>query len=348
MLRKLLGVIVTAVAVLVGTLASSVPVAAPEVSTGPPAHLFGTHGPDPHSPQRPVEVLGQDLDPPSDPATYDGTVATEDVVPDISSSVATGGLGLPSFHAIYVHGSDRPSRLPELAAMFQDDLRRASSLLTEQYGYALRIDERTGADGEQYVDITDFTSASTEAELSNDLVFRQVVTELSGQFSAKNKKYVVWVDADVPACGQATLHQDVRRSSANGNELSSFALIYRPYDATDSDGGFCRSGTVLHEIGHAIGALQRVAPHAYDGAHCNDSEADIMCYPLLARTQPGADDFLTEALSSNPLPVIAVWDHNRDDYWDPGGGKHPWWTTNLSRFLCPPAGCTVPNASPGY
>ena len=43
-------------------------------------------------------------------------------------------------------------------------------------------------------------------------------------------------------------------------------------------------------------------------------------------------------------------DYGLDDYWDPAAdpdsgstAKLAWWTVNLSKFLCPAAGCDFPN-----
>jgi hypothetical protein len=138
---------------------------------------------------------------------------------------------------------------------------------------------------------------------------------------------VVWLDAGSQYCGQGELYQDTRRSGVNNNDKRTTAIIYRPYDPADpSTGGFCRGRVVLHELGHNLGALQQVAPHAFDGAHCNDSAEDVLCYTSQTTLDTGPPAF----------------DYGTDDYWDPADGKLPWWTANLSRFLCPAvAGATV-------
>ena len=163
--------------------------------------------------------------------------------------------------------------------------------------------------------------------------------ELSSRgFTNPNKKYAVWLDAGSSYCGQAHLYQDTRRSPANNNEARTTAIVYRPYSTSDpATGGFCRGRTLLHEVGHNLGALQQVAPNAFDGAHCDDSAEDVMCYESQTSFDSGGPAF----------------DYGGDDYWDPaatpaGGGKLAWWTANLSRFACPPSGCANPNTDPGY
>ena len=89
-----------------------------------------------------------------------------------------------------------------------------------------------------------------------------------------------------------------------------------------------------------MGALQQVSPHAYDGAHCNDSAEDVMCYTSATSHDHGSLAF----------------DYGNDDYWDPiadpmGNNmgptpttqKLPWWTVNLSRYICPKTGCALPS-----
>jgi hypothetical protein len=91
--------------------------------------------------------------------------------------------------------------------------------------------------------------------------------------------------------------------------------------------GFCSSNAALHEIGHTLGGLQPVAPHAFDGSHCNDAYEDTMCYsssPWVAHGERGT-----------------VFDHGNDDYWSLPGAPLGWWTVDESRFLCPDAACNV-------
>lgn len=159
-------------------------------------------------------------------------------------------------------------------------------------------------------------------------------------FTKANTKYLVWLDAASAYCGQSDLKQDARRFSANYNELRTLSVIYRWGDPGNPDnGGFCSHRTVLHELGHAMGAVQSAAPH-YNGGHCSDSGNDLMCtLPVAIPYSPDGGFYF---------------DYGLDDYWDPAAdptsgstAKLPWWTVNLSKFLCPAAGCSLPN-DPGY
>jgi hypothetical protein len=244
-------------------------------------------------------------------------------------------------HAIYVHPKDKASRFAALGAMFQADVRDASRLLETEYGRGIRFDERpdTRPRRPNVVDITVFRSRYRSNQLGGNNQFDLVASELNsdGRFANPNKKYVVFLDAPSQYCGQGELWHDTQRTASNANEQRTLAIVYRPYDpASATTGGFCRGRTLRHELGHNLGALQAVAPSAFDGAHCADSAEDTMCYVLSGTPDTGAPAF----------------DYGNDVYWDPiaagGTAKLPWWTVNLSKYVCPPGGdCSKPN-TPEY
>lgn len=275
---------------------------------------------------------------------YDGAANTVDVKPDAYGLLA-------QVHAVYVYPSDRASRFSTYAAMFQADARQASKLLADNYGYGVRFDERAGG----YLDITVVRSKYSYRQLSGRNQFNLVHDELRTRLGDNSKKYAVWLDADSNYCGQGHLYQDAQRSAANSNDTNrTTAIVYRPYDKSVNDGvtgGFCRGRTLLHEVGHNLGALQDDAPHAFDGAHCNDDDNDAMCYTAQSSFDSGGP--------------IGKFDWNNDDYWDASAdvvdsvtakANLTWWTVNLSKFICPPSGgvpdCAAANQpgvnSPGY
>jgi hypothetical protein len=278
---------------------------------------------------------------------YDGLAPTADQADGARA-------GQPMFHAIYLYPSDKQSypvtRFATYAAMFQADARDASKLLETLYGRAMRFDERTSALGQPMLDITVVRSQYNSKQLAGTNQFSLVNNDLATKFAAPNKKYMVWLDAGSQYCGQGNLSQDATRIAGNANEGRTQAIVYRPYTASVNDGttgGFCRGATLRHELGHTLGALQKVAPHAFDGAHCNDSAEDTMCYRSATTRDTGGPAF----------------DYNNDDYWDPlanpsygpaypvtaPGGKLGWWTVNLSAFLCnTPTSCDAATSTPQY
>lgn len=275
-------------------------------------------------------------------ADWDGKSFATDQ-PDLA-----GLQGLPQFHFIYLYGKDGENRFAEFAAMFQADALQASGRL-EALGRGLRFDLRAGncfQSGQPCVDITVVKAKQTTAQLTKG-GFNAVSKEVSG-FKASNKKYAVWLDAPYyNACGQAHGYQDTVRGPANLSEGRTLAVVYQAYQphmtynrSHPLNGGFCRGRTLLHELGHNMGAVLNVAPNAY-GGHCDDTPEDIMCYQDADDTRDYGD---------------AVFDYNNDDYWDPiavgGFGsqvKLAWWTVNLSKYVCPPqpATCAQPN-TPEY
>ena len=243
---------------------------------------------------------------------------------------------LPQVHALYVYPSNGANRFTQFAAMFQADARQTAALL---HGHQVRWDERGGADvTTRYLDITVFRSRHNAKKLAGSQQFSLVAQELAERgFTNPDKKYVVWLDAGSRYCGQGHLSQDTQRTLANANNRRTLSIVYRPYATNNGEGGFCRGRTLLHELGHNFGAVLSAAPNDFDGAHCNDSAEDVMCYTSRTSYDSGGP----------------VFDWNNDDYWDPAAtgadgvsGKLPWWTSNLSRFLCPVGGdCSSPSAA---
>ena len=301
-----------------------------------------THGPDGTDldPRGRVEAATYSVDTPApwSSADYDGKVFTTDQLDRYA--------GMPQVHAVYVYPKDRASRFTQFAAMFQADARQASELLAGNYGRAVRFDERLGDNATPYLDITVVQSQYSYRQLSGSKQFSLVSNELTSRFPGTSKKYVAWLDAGSRYCGQAHLYQDVQRTSANASENNrTNAIVYRPYSTNDGSGGFCRGRTLLHEVGHNLGAVQKVAPHAFDGAHCNDDDNDVMCYTAQSTFDSGG---------------LGKFDYGNDDYWDGAANAHgttsgtlAWWAVNLSKFVCPPApsspvpDCAQPNPPPG-
>jgi hypothetical protein len=305
-------------------------------SFGPP---LAATGPNPAAlDDRGKPAAGPYQDPPEpwSPSDYDGAALSADAA-DLTA--------LPTIHAAYLYPSDAPSRFSQFAAMFQRDARRASDLLTSLYGRGLRWDERLGSDGTtRYLDITVVKSRYTSAQLGADTQFSLVGNEVSRVGLTKaNKKYLVWLDAPSRLCGQSDGPTDRKRSARNAAEGRTVSAIYRYYDPADAQGGFC--SPVLHELSHAMGAVSPWAPNFAGGGHCNDNANDTMC-------------LFASAIPYDPA-VGRYYDYGTDDYWDPAadpsipaadpryGKKLGWWTTNLSRFICPVSGCQNPS-TPNY
>jgi hypothetical protein len=256
--------------------------------------------------------------------------------------------GAYRYHAIYALPAGTPDRFRAVAGTLQADAFRASQLLERLYHRAIRFDMGTGC-GSQYLDISvvhlpqsaaslsQLAAANPSgllAQLADDLTkagFDPLpMTATADLAMTKQVNYVVWLDGVSGAagvCGVGSEYDDTRRDFSNINNYGGkLALVLR--DGT----GFCNSNTVRHEIGHNLGALLPVAPSAFDGAHCDDAYEDTMCYPNAPRRSGGGYEG-------------EYFDFGNNDYWDPQGGALPWWTVNLSHFLCPNVSCNVPTSS---
>jgi hypothetical protein len=301
-----------------------------------------THGPDPaavaagtEAPAVPVRAKRRAAAAKLVPSAWCGAESAAD---NLVNEVDNGPF---RYHGVYMVAADAPDRLAALATSMQTDAFQASSLLESSYGRAIRFDIGTSC-GPQYLDISVVRLPETSAEMAAlartptgtfDAVTRALdaagfqtiqPSDTIEAAAARTRNYLVWLDAPAPAssCGQATIYDDPSRGPDNLNNLGGkAAIVFRNGE------GFCSSNAVRHEIGHNLGGLQSVAPHAFDGSHCNDAYEDTMCYPnspLRGSGQRGQ-----------------FFDYGNDDYWSLPGSPLPWWTVDENRFLCPDASCNV-------
>jgi hypothetical protein len=269
------------------------------------------------------------------PSAWCGTeTATDDVVNEVDN-------GAYRYHAVYMIAADAPDRFSSLATTMQTDAFQASSLLETTYGRAIRFDIGTSC-GQQYLDISVVRMPQTTAQMASlarnpngtfDAVSHALdaagfvtiqPTDSLADAARRTRNFIVWLDAPAPSasCGQAAIYDDPSRSQDNLNNLGGkAAVVFRNGD------GFCSSNAARHEIGHNLGGLQPVAPHAFDGSHCNDAYEDTMCYSNAPEVADGRRG--------------TFFDYGNDDYWSLPGAPLAWWTVDENRFLCPTAACNV-------
>src|SRR3954447_556468 len=300
-----------------------------------------THGPDtalvsagPEQQVAPTQALGKRVAK-LVPSAWCGTEAAgDDTVNEVDN-------GVYRYHAVYMIASDGQDRFNSLATGMQDDAFQASALLETSYGRAIRFDLGTSC-GPQYLDISVVRMPLTTAQLkaaarTGNGTFDAVSSALDAagfttiqptdsveDASERTRNYLVWLDGPAPSgsCGQAAIYDDPSRAADNLNNFGGkAAVVFRNGD------GFCSSHAARHEIGHNLGALQPVAPHAFDGSHCDDAYEDTMCYsnsPEVADGDRGT-----------------FFDYGNDDYWSLPNAPLAWWTVDENRFLCPDASCNV-------
>ncbi len=289
-----------------------------------------------------------------------GGWSTDDPLPQVGTDQPDRLAGLPSVHLVYIYPSDLRTPRTKFLNMFEADAREAQRFLQAKYGRPVRFDEAvaTSNAAAPRLDITTLKSKYRTSTLGGSRQFDLVKDDLARAFpdsDSPRKKYIAWLDAPSKYCGQGELYGDWHRDRENWNDLRTTGIVYRPFDKSGPEGGFCRGRTLLHELGHNLGALYKGAPNAFDGAHCNDDKNDAMCYQ--------GDSTFDSGIKENST---GEFDYRNNDYWDAGatvgsdnGGttasqehlKHlNWWTVNLSRFVCRPpndgvttAACDDPN-----
>ena len=239
------------------------------------------------------------------------------------------------YHGVYFVPADRPSRLAELGSVFQRDAIAATALIERSRGRALRLDMGTRC-GPEYLDITTVRLPQATPELerlarqpaglyqaATDALAAVLPASFAGDRTIADN-YIGWFDGPAPTgiCGQAALVADSRRSAENMNEYGGkLALVYR------QGGAFCDGDVIRHEVVHTLGAVLTGTPHVAAAGHVSDAIEDTMGAPSAPRA--GHGDVYGE-----------FFDYGGDDYW----GELPWWTVDMSRFICPSADCNVVSA----
>ena len=178
------------------------------------------------------------------------------------------------------------------------------------------------------------TVARTTLSVAAGNDFQATVDELTTKgFSRNDRKYMVWVDANV-YCGIGEVYSDDRAGQNNYNNI--YSLISR---VDNGCWGVVGQSVEAHELMHNLGGVQETAPNATEFNHCTD-ESDRMCYadgsgePMVPRCVSGHEN---------------TFDCNHDDYFStaPPAGSYlaTHWNTANSAWLSP--GTTVPGAPTG-
>jgi hypothetical protein len=151
-----------------------------------------------------------------------------------------------------------------------------------------------------------------------------------GLLARKDRKYIVWVDAEgndnLISTARFDTDPNPATNDADGgqNEASVSQLARNGGWDTDGIGGPVLRFGPQHELGHSLGAVNPAAPHAIAGGHCSD-DLDAMCFSPDPPVCPG--DFSRKLLL----------DCNDDDYFavNPAPGSYPAnnWNIYDSSFL---------------
>ena len=209
-----------------------------------------------------------------------------------------------------------PAGTPDLSVV------RLSQLEDEIYAAAAHVrgEARTmgGAARLKFLCDKDGTIATTTVAVPQPRYFEydELVADLKeAGLDRPNVKYVVFFESCIDVCaveGQATMEDDSRPGSKNlNNRGPSFAINFQ---------GTWKRPTafvLLHELLHALGAVQKDAPHNSGGFHCSDTN-DMLCVgvgPEFACGElPGnAPSYVDHAEGGHMWPI----DCGGDDYFNP-------------------------------
>lgn len=282
-----------------------------EVANGQSGEATGcTHGPDP-APEGVDIRKSVDPLPASELASTDGSQS--------AGTVACDGDGQTGYRvqAIYARSSDRADRFPTYASSFQTYAANTSAMFersAQQTGDTRKL--RYVTDAACNVDIKQVVMSTT-----GDDNFSNMTTELKNQgFNLIDRKYMVWVDANV-YCGIGSIWNDDKPTQDNLNNGN--ASTYGRSDAG------CWNYAEGHELMHNLGGVQLSAPNTSGGWHCTD-ESDNMCYD-----DDGSGPVAMRSICSGDQE--SSFDCQKNDYFNtrPAAGSYldTKWNASNTRFL---------------
>ena len=178
------------------------------------------------------------------------------------------------------------------------------------------------------------TVARTTLSVAAGNDFQTTVDELTAKgFNRNDRKYMVWVDANV-YCGIGEVYSDDRAGQNNYNNV--YSLISR---VDNGCWGVVGQSVEAHELMHNLGGVQESAPNATTYNHCTD-ESDRMCY-----ADGSGEPMVQKCVSGHEN----TFDCNHDDYFStaPSTGSYlatHWNAANSVWLSAGPAAATVPGA----
>ena len=215
--------------------------------------------------------------------------------PVVAAACTGDGSTGPRVQLVYANITGRADRYATFAASFQTWAAATDGVFDRSAA------ETGGSRRIRFVHDANCTPIVTKTTLSvaagND--FQTTVDELTTKgFNRNDRKYMVWVDANV-YCGIGEVYSDDRAGQNNYNNV--YSLISR---VDNGCWGAVGQSVEAHELMHNLGGVQETAPNATTYNHCTD-ESDRMCYsdgsgePLLQKCVSGHEN---------------TFDCNHDDY----------------------------------
>lgn len=278
------------------------------VVTMPDGATFVSHGPDPVMTHADNEF---------------GTVKRR------TPSCATDMQTQPHVQMVYVSPTDRPDRYSQRLGEIHRQIEMMNGMLYREgneFGRPMRYRMACSGGKPSVPNIRLNVSSETDPfTVAVDLRRQGFVSPLA--------KYWIYFDGPPPApnVGGVALNLafDDRLSSTNANNYGPAYGIFYGEIGTE----LTRTGTLMHEGAHNLGAVQRSAPNSTGAGHCTD-DSDVMCY---------ADGGARQSEYRIDVCSRLHFDCNHNDYFNPNPGKKNYLASHwnlgspLNRFF---AGCT--------
>lgn len=170
------------------------------------------------------------------------------------------------FHVLYGRKASNPDAYQTRRSEILRAVKNANYLLDSEGVESgnHHTDYKVLCDGYGEIEIGSFTSSGDGFQAAVD-------GARAAGYNKSNVKYWIFFDTDSTTyCGISSFTKDERAIATNGNNYGgSYSLSHRN----------CWNGrTPMHEVGHAMGAVQYNAPSSTGtGGHCNE-DVDVMCY----------------------------------------------------------------------
>jgi hypothetical protein len=240
---------------------------------------------------------------------------------------------------VYVYAADQPDRFGQYASLIQTDAKAIAETVAATSGGAKTLRFDTGTDaGAGYVDVATVRlpqALSYYQSLSASARSAAVKAAIPSSVRVSGvAHYAVYADGlygNDWVAGIAEMYVDERKSASNNNNLNNlWAFVWGDGGATFSSS---HRTTLLHEITHTLGGVQRNAPHGTTNGHCSDVR-DVMCYD---------DGGLKAGQAMVQACSTVQYDCNGEDYFNPAPAAGSYlasnWNVYDSNFLCAPASC---------